>query len=188
MGALRKMLYKICIVGDGGVGKTTILYQYVDDKFVEDTQLTIGTNFFIKDIILKEFDVSIKLQIWDLGGQDYFAAIRSSFYNGARGIIYAFDLTRLSTFNNLIDWKNEVNNGVTEEFSSVLVGNKLDLINKEDREINLEDVLLVKEQLSVSEYFETSAKNNTGIDNAFRRLAIDIYKSITPKNNRLNSD
>jgi GTPase SAR1 family protein len=68
------------------------------------------------------------------------------------------------------------------------VGNKLDLINKEDREINLEDVLLMKEQLSVSEYFETSAKNNTGIDNAFRRLAIDIYKSITPKNNRLNSD
>jgi len=188
MGALRKILYKICIVGDGGVGKTTILYQYVDGKFVEDTQLTIGTNFFIKDIILKEFDVSIKLQIWDLGGQDYFAAIRSSFYNGARGIIYVFDLTRLSTFNNLIDWKNEVNNGVTEEFSRVLVGNKLDLINEEDREINLENVLLMKEQLSVSEYFETSAKNNTGIDNAFRRLAIDIYKSITPKNNRLSSD
>jgi small GTP-binding protein len=142
MVALRKMMYKICIVGDGGVGKTTILHQYVDRKFVEDTQLTIGTNFFIKDIILKEFDVSIKLQIWDLGGQDYFASVRRNFYNGARGIIYTFDLTRLNTFNNLLDWENEVNNGVTEEFSMVLVGNKLDLINKEDREINLEDVLL----------------------------------------------
>lgn len=188
MAALRKLLYKICIVGDGGVGKTTILYQYVDGKFVEDTQLTIGTNFFIKDIILKEFDVSIKLQIWDLGGQDHFAAVRCNFYNGARGIIYTFDLTRDSTFNNLIEWKNEVNNGLTEDFSSILVGNKLDLINEEDRVINLEDVLLMKEQLSVSEYFETSAKNNTRIDNAFRRLAIDIYKTSTLKINKDNSN
>jgi len=180
--------YKICIVGDGGVGKTTILHQYVDRKFVEDTQMTIGTNFFKKNIILKEFDIIIKLQVWDLGGQDYFAAVRRNFYDGARGIIYTFDLTRDSTFNNLIEWKNEVNNGLTEDFSSVLVGNKLDLINEEDRLIKLEDILLMKEQLSVSEYFETSAKNNTGIDNAFRRLAIDIYKKSTSKINRFNSD
>jgi small GTP-binding protein len=93
MVSLKKMMYKICIVGDGAVGKTTILHQYVDGKFMEDTQLTIGTNFFIKDIILKEFDISIKFQIWDLGGQDYFASVRRNFYNGARGIIYTFDLT-----------------------------------------------------------------------------------------------
>jgi len=89
-------------------------------------------------------------------------------------------LTRKSTFNNLIDWKSEISEDLEEEFSSVLIGNKLDLINEEDRLINLEDVLLIKKELSVSEYFETSAKNNTGIDNAFRRLAIDIYKSLTP--------
>jgi len=179
MVALRNMMYKICIVGDGGVGKTTILHQYVDGKFVEDTQLTIGTNFFLKNIILKEFDISIKLQIWDLGGQAYFAAVRRNFYNGARGIIYTFDLTRKSSFTNLTEWKNEIKEGLEEEFSRVLVGNKLDLINEEDRVINLEDILLMKEQLSVPEYFETSAKNNTGIDNAFRRLAIDIYKAST---------
>ena len=180
MVSLKKMMYKICIVGDGAVGKTTILHQYVDGKFMEDTQLTIGTNFFIKDIILKEFDINIKFQIWDLGGQDYFASVRRNFYNGARGIIYTFDLTRKSTFNNLIEWKSEINNDLEEEFSSVLIGNKLDLINEKDRLINLEDVLLIKKELNVSEYFETSAKNNTGIDNAFRRLAIDIYKSLTP--------
>jgi len=140
--------YKICIVGDGAVGKTTILHQYVDRKFVEDTQMTIGTNFFIKNIILKEFDI----------------------------------------ITNLTEWRNEIKEGLEEEFSRVLVGNKLDLINEEDRLINLEDVLLMKEQLSVPEYFETSAKNNTGIDNAFRRLAIDIYKKSTSKINRFNSD
>ena len=188
MVASRKILYKICIVGDGGVGKTTILYQYVDGKFIEDTQLTIGTNFFLKDIVLKEFDVRIKLQVWDLGGQDFFAAIRRNFYKGASGIIYTFDLTRDSTFNNLIEWKNEVNNSLTKDFSRVLVGNKLDLINQEDRVINFEDVLLMKEELSVSEYFETSAKSNIGIDNAFRRIAIDIYKTSIHKIDRFNSD
>jgi len=179
MVALRNIMYKICIVGDGGVGKTTILHQYVDGKFIEDTQLTIGTNIFLKNITLKEFDINIKLQIWDLGGQAFFAAIRRNFYGGARGIIYTFDLTRKSSFTNLTEWRNEINEGLEEEFSSVLIGNKFDLINEEDRLINLEDVLLIKKELSVSEYFETSAKNNIGIDNTFRRLAIDIYKAST---------
>ena len=177
---LRKIMYKICIVGDGGVGKTTILHQYIDGKFVEDTQLTIGTNFFLKNIILKEFDINIKLQIWDLGGQDYFASIRRNFYSGARGIIYTFDLTRESSFTNLTEWRNEIETNLEEEFSSVLIGNKLDLINEEDRLINLDEILLTKKELSVSDYFETSAKNNIGIDNTFRRLAIDIFRVTTP--------
>ena len=177
MVALRNIMYKICIVGDGGVGKTTILHQYVDGKFIEDTQLTIGTNIFLKNITLKEFDINIKLQIWDLGGQAFFATIRRNFYGGARGIIYTFDLTRKSSFTNLTEWRNEIKEGLEEEFFSVLIGNKLDLINEEDRLINLEDILFIKKELSVSEYFETSAKNNTGIDNTFRRLAIDIYKA-----------
>jgi small GTP-binding protein len=180
MVALIKMLYKICIVGDGGVGKTTILHQYVDGKFMEDTKLTIGTNIFLKSIILEEFDISIKLQIWDLGGQKFFASVRRNFYNEAKGIIYTFDLTRKSSLTDLTEWRNEIKKGLKEEFSSVLIGNKLDLINEKDRLINLEDILLTKKELSVSEYFETSAKNNTGIDNAFRKLAIDIFKATTP--------
>ena len=60
--ALKYRIYKVCIVGDGAVGKTTILHQYVDKKFKEDTLLTIGTNFFMKELILKEFDADIILK------------------------------------------------------------------------------------------------------------------------------
>ncbi|MFX0059039.1 MAG: Rab family GTPase [Candidatus Hodarchaeota archaeon] len=177
MVALNYRIYKVCIVGDGAVGKTTILHQYVDKKFKEDTLMTIGTNFFLKELILKEFDASIRLQIWDLGGQEQFAVVRPSFYAGASGIIYTFDLTRLVTFNNLLNWKVEIENVIGNKAASILVGNKLDLIDEENRTIDLQDILLLKENLGVKEYFETSAKEDLGIDNAFRRLAIDIYKS-----------
>jgi len=179
MFALKYRIYKVCIVGDGAVGKTTILHQYVDKKFKEDTLLTIGTNFFMKELILKEFDADIKLQIWDLGGQDQFAAVRPSFYAGAKGIIYTFDLTRMATFNNLLIWKNEVENEIGDKAASILIGNKLDLIDETNRRVYLENILIMKERLGVKEYFETSAKENVGIDNAFRRIAIDIYKSLS---------
>jgi len=174
--SLKTRLYKICIVGDGAVGKTTILHQYVDGKFIEDTMMTIGTNFFIKDIILREFDSRIRLQIWDLGGQEHFAAIRPNFYAGARGIIYTFDLTRKITFYNLTNWKAEIEKVLDYELPKILIGNKLDLISEDKRVINLDDILFMKEELGLTEYFETSAKNNVGIDNAFRRFAIDIFK------------
>jgi len=175
MGLFKQRLYKICIVGDGAVGKTTILHQYVDDKFVEDTHMTIGTNFFIKGILITEFKTKIKLQIWDLSGQIHFAAIRPVFYQGAKGIIYTFDLTRISTLNNLINWKMEIEKVLDKKIPSILIGNKLDLINRNNNPVNPEDIQYLKEKLGFSEYFETSAKDNIGIDNAFRSLAIEIY-------------
>lgn len=178
MSIFKTKLYKICIVGDGAVGKTTILHRYVDHKFTEDTMMTIGTNFFIKDIILKEFDSTIRLQVWDLGGQEHFSTIRPSFYAGAKGIIYTFDLTRSTTFYNLSNWKEEIESAIEGKISKILIGNKLDLVDEKDRIIHLEDILYMKKELELTEYFETSAKTNSGIDNAFRRLAIDIFKSL----------
>lgn len=174
MTEIKHRLYKICVVGDGGVGKTTILHQLVDKMFVENIQMTIGTNFFIKDIILKEFDTSLKLQLWDLGGQERFSIVRPDFYLGAKGIVYVFDLVDKTTFENLPNWKREVEKTV-KKVPSILVGNKLDLVS-ENREIGIEDILLMKQELSVLNYFETSAKDNIGISNAFRMLSIKIHK------------
>ena len=173
-------MYKVCIVGDGAVGKTTILHRYVDGKFSEDTMMTIGTNFFLKDIILHESKTACKLQIWDLGGQSHFAAVRPNFYLGARGIIYTFDLTRRSTLNNLLDWKDEITKVIGNGFPSVIIGNKLDLIeSEEDRIIAAEDASIIQKHLSASSYFETSAKSNVGIDRAFRKLAFEVFNSLS---------
>ena len=175
MSDIKHLLYKICVVGDGGVGKTTMLHQLVENKFVENIQMTIGSNFFIKNIMLKEFDVSVKLQLWDLGGQERFAIVRPDFYLGAKGIVYVFDLADKSTFENLRNWRIEIERTV-KNIPSILVGNKLDLLSNENREIGIEDILYMKQELDVLNYFEASAKNNVGIDNSFRRLAIKIHK------------
>ena len=169
-------LFKVCIIGDGAVGKTTIMHQYVDNKFVADTMMTIGTNFFIKGIELEKHNTFVRLQIWDLGGQDHFAAVRPSFYSGAKGIIYVFDLTRKITFGNLLNWKKEVERSTPEEIPCVLLGNKSDLIEDEQYSVMTpEEISEMKDQLHFSSYFETSAKENLGIHKTFMNLTEMFY-------------
>ncbi|MBD3341635.1 MAG: GTP-binding protein [Candidatus Lokiarchaeota archaeon] len=176
MSPTQQILYKIVILGDGGVGKTTLLHRYVDGKFISDTKMTIGTNFFVKKIEFPEEDAIITLQIWDLGGQAHFASIRSSFYRGARGVIYTFDLTRMLTLKNLTNWKQELEDVVGQQ-KSILVGNKLDLINPDKRIIDPSFVTMIKDILKATDYYETSAKDNIMVNKVFRQIAYEIYKS-----------
>ncbi|MFW9782453.1 MAG: Rab family GTPase [Candidatus Heimdallarchaeota archaeon] len=172
----KRRIYKVCIVGDAAVGKTTILYQYVDGKFVENTQLTIGINFFTKNIYLEELDVKTVLQIWDLGGQEHFNTVRPNFYRGATGLIYTYDLTRKITLNNLIKWKEEIGKVIDLKIPTILIGNKLDLIDPENQQTFIGAIQNLKNDLGFSDYFETSAKDNVGIDEAFHKITKDIYK------------
>lgn len=176
-----KFLFKILIVGDGGVGKTTILYRYVDGRFLEDTKMTVGTNFFIKDIDLPKENAQVKFQIWDLGGQEHFAAIRQNFYAGAKGVIYVFDLSRRYSFNNLLEWRDEVETVIGKEIPSILIGNKLDLIPDDSLIISPDELTVMKEELHFSNYFKTSAKENLGIHDAFHQMGSIIYQKFHQK-------
>ena len=178
---MHRFLFKILIVGDGGVGKTTILFRYVDGRFLEDTKMTVGTNFFIKDIDLPKFNAQVKFQIWDLGGQEHFAAIRQNFYAGAKGVIYVFDLTRRYSFNNLLEWRDEVEAVIGKEIPSILIGNKLDLISNDSLDISQDELTVMKEELHYSKYFKTSAKNNFGIEEAFHKMGSIIFQRYQQK-------
>lgn len=169
-------LYKICILGDGAVGKTTLLNRYVGGKFIDNTKITIGTDFYIKNVLIDEFKTEIKLQLWDLSGQTHFSEVRPSFYHGAKGIIYVFDLTRLDTLKNLIKWKEEMYKVLNEKKPSILIGNKLDLI-KDGGSINHEDIEELSGKIDFIKYFETSAKDEIGIEKAFEKLAREIFKT-----------
>lgn len=171
-------IYKICIVGDGGVGKTTILYQYVDGTFIESTKMTIGIDFFVKSIFIEDSNVTIILQIWDLGGQEHFTSVRPSFYEGAAGIIYTYDLTRVSTFHNLNKWRKEIERVLNGTTPCILIGNKLDLIDSENRQIFPSDIQNLRKKLGFSDYFETTAKENFAIDKAFHKISKDIYEQL----------
>ncbi len=173
-----KYFFKICIVGDSEVGKTTILNQYLKRRFIPDAQRTIGSNFFVKYIKIPETERLITLQFWDLAGQPRFRWVRYAFYKGAKGILYAFDLTRKNTLDNLLIWKEEVESKIGI-VPNILVGNKLDLLTSENRIINLDEICRIQQQVSASEYIETSAKIGTKVEDTFSKLTLEIYNSNT---------
>ena len=170
-----KFFYKVCIVGDSEVGKTTLLHQYLKRRFVPNAQRTIGSNFFVKYVKIPNVENVLTLQVWDLAGQPRFRWVRYAFYKGAKGIVYAFDLTRRETFDSLLTWKEEVESKIGVQ-PNVLVGSKLDLLDPENIIINLEDSNNLKRVLTAHEYYETSAKLGTKIDDVFTKLALEMYK------------
>jgi small GTP-binding protein len=174
-GSPRKQnFFKICIVGDSGAGKTTILHRYLSGRFKSKAEITIGSNFFVKYLKLPEIKNLLTLQVWDLAGQEYFKWVRLAFYKSAKGIIYVFDLTRKDTLERLKNWKEEIE-GQIGNCPSVLVGNKTDLINPQAQIIMKEEIKKYCQNLGTRAYFETSAKLGINIDDVFYRLAADMY-------------
>ena len=178
MAATRSFIYKICIVGDGGVGKTSMVLQYCENSFKENYIMTIGSNFSTKQVELDEYpNYLVKLQLWDLAGQKHFSFVRPPFYRGATAVVYVFDLTRRSSFQNILDWKNEVEKVIGNGKPSVLVGNKLDLADQGNREVGERDGESLKDEINAITYYETSAKDNLKISPVFKDITIAILKS-----------
>ncbi|MHA1194884.1 MAG: Rab family GTPase [Promethearchaeota archaeon] len=172
----KNYIYKVCIVGDGGVGKTSMVLRYCEHSFKENYIMTIGSNFSMKTVELPEHpDLTVRLQIWDLAGQKHFSFVRPPFYRGASGIMYVFDLSRRSSFVNLTAWKTEVEKVIGRK-PSVLVGNKVDLARSGQREISQVEGESLKQELGSSVYYETSAKEGDNIEDAFKTLTIEILK------------
>ncbi|MFX0138416.1 MAG: Rab family GTPase [Candidatus Hodarchaeota archaeon] len=172
----KKFFFKTIIAGEGGVGKTTLLHQYIRGEFRPDVQSTMGSNFFVKYVKIPQANNILTLQIWDLAGQARFKWVRQAFYKGASGIVYMFDLTHFQSFENLKFWKEEIENTVGAK-PSILVGNKLDLLENEIRSVSSEDSNSLKTNLASCAYIETSAKFGIGVDDLFSKLAIEMYKS-----------
>ena len=173
----KSYIYKICIVGNGGVGKTSMVLRYCENAFKENYIMTIGSNFSTKTVDLPNYpQFQVKLQIWDLAGQKHFSFVRPPFYRGATGIIYVFDLTRRSSFAELLEWRNEVEKVIGQR-PCLIVGNKLDLADQGKREISTQDGESLTSELHATKYFETSAKEGDSVDQVFKILTLEILKS-----------
>ncbi|MGB5912429.1 MAG: Rab family GTPase [Promethearchaeia archaeon] len=175
--AIKSYIYKICIVGNGGVGKTSLVLRYCENTFKENYIMTIGSNFSTKTVDLQDYpQFQVKLQIWDLAGQKHFSFVRPPFYRGATGIIYVFDLTRRSSFSDLIEWRAEVEKVVTQK-PTLLIGNKLDLANEGKREVSEQEGSSLTSEMGARRYFETSAKQGNSIEGIFKLLTLEILKT-----------
>lgn len=167
---LKLVEYKIILVGDSGVGKTSILKKFINNEFNEDIKCTINIDFFSKSIKIDK-NLYTNLKIYDTAGQEKYRALIKNYYQGTDGIILVFDLTNENSFNKLKSWINEVSDN-TEKAQIILVGNKADLI---ERKIDEETAENFAKQRDIK-YIETSAKEGTNILLLFEELALDINK------------
>jgi len=163
------LLFKVIIVGDGAVGKTTLATHFTYGKFIEYYKMTIGVDFFVKDVLIGD-DV-VKLQIWDTAGQERFAFIRPTYYQGTSGGLMVFDVNRLESFNNLDNWLKEVNSNCSN-IPLILLGNKIDLDMRQVKKSKAETYSKKNKIL----YYETSAKTGEQVFDVFSELAKILYK------------
>ncbi|OMJ76626.1 hypothetical protein SteCoe_23969 [Stentor coeruleus] len=168
-------LFKVLLIGDSAVGKTSVLLRYVDDTFNPEFQTTIGVDFKISTFQLNS--KVIKLQLWDTAGQDRFKNIVASYYRGAHGIILAFDITNASSFQNITRWYDESQNYLQKAVPKLLIGNKADLNSQ--RAVRTEDAKELADRLGI-QYIETSAKNSQNVKLAFETLSRSILNNATP--------
>lgn len=164
-------LFKILLVGDSGVGKSSLLMRFTAGQFEESSVPTIGVDFKLKFVTVK--NKRLKLTVWDTAGQERFRTLTSSYYRGAQGIIYAYDVTRRETFESLDDiWMREVDMYSTVEDSvKMVVANKLD--KESQRQVTREQGQEFARQHGCL-FVETSAKTNLAVSQAFEELVLKI--------------
>ncbi|KAL4238218.1 hypothetical protein ACF0H5_002930 [Mactra antiquata] len=164
---------KVLLTGEAGVGKTCILTRYVDAIFSDSYVFTVGVDFKARDL---EVDGKIiRLNIWDLSGQERFRAAVNKFHTGTNGILLVFDITDMESFQNL---QKRISDGEMRpnSASKILIGNKCDMEYK--RQVPYDMAQEYANQLGIP-YLETSAKYGTNVDQAFLEL-LSGMKSFLP--------
>ena len=167
------LIFKLVLIGDSGVGKTNILTRYTKNEFSLATQATVGVEFGSK--IIKKNDKLIKLQIWDTAGQERYKSITSAYYKGSKGAFVVYDISRKPTFENVDKWIGELKTNASEDVLIMLVGNKSDLEDK--REVQIDETKKKAEQHKIA-FCETSALKGNNIEQAFDSLIDEIAKKV----------
>lgn len=171
---MKKFSFKVLLLGAPTVGKTSIFYRYVKNKFSQDYITTMGINFLTKEITL-EAKKKVKLVILDIAGQEKFKFLRKEFYEGANGALAIFDLTQLKTYEAIEGWLSEMFEILEEDIPFIITGNKVDLIEEVNRSIDRDTVKEYAENKN-SIYIETSAKSGENVEEAFKELTQRMIK------------
>ena len=166
------VLLKLLLLGDSGVGKSSLLTQYVEDDFHDVFISTIGIDFRNKTL---EIDGKrIKLRIWDTAGQERFRTLTAQFYRGSQGILMVFDMTNRESFDNIDHWMRQIKQNTDTDPTVVLVANKCDMADQ--RVVKRKEGEKLAKRFKCS-YFEASAKTDESVKEAFHELAVEVVRN-----------
>ena len=140
------MMFKILLLGDSGVGKSSLLLRYTKNQFSSDIRSTIGVEFGVKYLEIE--NLKLKIQIWDTAGMERYRSLTSSYYKGAKGVIVVYDVCRKNTFENIDKWINDFKSKADEDAVILLIGNKNDLIDQ--REVNTQEAISKSERIKLA--------------------------------------
>ncbi|KAI6222519.1 Ras-related protein Rab-21 [Aphelenchoides besseyi] len=164
--------FKIVLLGEGAVGKSSILMRYIDDKFVENRESTIQAAFAAKKIRVE--DRQIDLNIWDTAGQEKFHSLGPIYYRGSNGALLIYDITDPHSFQRVQKWVTELRRILGDSCSLFIVGNKLDMERK--RNVQKEEAERFAQSVDAA-FSECSAKENVGVNKIFEELTRTMIKN-----------
>ena len=180
----KQKAYKVLLVGDTSVGKTSIILQYTKHIHPKVYLSTIGLDFATKEQKLENGE-DVTLRIYDTAGQEKFNSIVKNLFKSCQGLILVYDITSIQSFHNINNWLNYVKDNSNKEVKLLLVGNKSDLEDK--REVEIIEANNLAKEFDI-ELIEISAKDNIGVDDVFIKIAKMLYYGIndTEVNDSLN--
>ena len=162
-------VYRLLLIGDSGVGKSAILNRFSDNIFIKDCTTTIGVDFRIKTF--KIDNDTIKVELWDTTGNKTFRDIVKIFYKRTNCVVFIYDITEHNSFKNIKKWLKESDLYAPKNVKKIIVGNKLDLENL--RQVDYKESLDFAHKLNI-DYIETSAKNNSNINELFSYITENL--------------
>ncbi|ESP02517.1 hypothetical protein LOTGIDRAFT_138291 [Lottia gigantea] len=165
---MAEVLFKVIIIGDPTVGKTSFVQRYVNNSYRKDYKMTIGVDFALK-VIKWSDNRNIKLQLWDIAGQERFTSMTRVYYKDAHACIIMFDLTQRSTFQSAIKWKKDLDTKCSlldgSAVPCLLLANKADLTHREVEQQEIEDMCKEHDFLG---WTETSVREGLMIEESMR--------------------
>ncbi|GAA5835658.1 hypothetical protein JCM5353_004694 [Sporobolomyces roseus] len=169
MASRRKVLLKVIILGDSGVGKTSLMNQYVNKRFSNQYKATIGADFLTKEVMVD--DRLVTMQLWDTAGQERFQSLGVAFYRGADVCVLVYDVNSSKSFETLDSWRDEfliqASPRDPENFPFVVIGNKID-VEDSKRMVSQKRAMTWCQSKGNIPYFETSAKEATNVEQGFQ--------------------
>ena len=163
---------KICLLGEANVGKTSLVYRFIENKFRDNYKSTLGVNLLKKDLNIENYG-GVAATIWDLGGQDSFRSLRKLYLEGANGAMVIFDWTQKESFLKLDSWIQDFRLERESE-PILLIGNKDDLKDKE--KVSKKETLELARRYGL-DFLSTSAKTGSNVEEAFKAVIRTILES-----------